>query len=35
MSNEKDFDQLAALGARLDVRTGIVCHGLFLGLAHG
>jgi ribose 5-phosphate isomerase A len=23
-----------ALGARLDARTGIVCHGLFLGLAH-
>ncbi len=24
----------AALGARLDARTGIVCHGLCLGLAH-
>ncbi len=24
----------AALGARLDARTGVVCHGLFLGLAN-
>ena len=28
------IDDPGALGARLDARTGIVCHGLFLGLAN-
>lgn len=34
---DSDFGPVAdpvALGARLDTRTGIVCHGLFLGLAN-
>jgi ribose 5-phosphate isomerase A len=33
---DSDFGPIAdpyALGARLDARTGIVCHGLFLGVA--
>lgn len=28
------IDDPVALGARLDARTGIVCHGLFLGIAN-
>lgn len=34
---DSDFGPLidpVAIGARLDTRTGIVCHGLFLGLAN-
>ena len=33
---DTDFGPIAdpvGLGARLDARTGIVCHGLFLGIA--